>query len=720
MTDNSDSPPAASSAVLSLCALAHHAGMALSPDKLTHRYALAQGEEPRAESLVRMARENGFKAQRRLVDGLEAWESLRGFFPLMAQLTTGGWVVVAGFEPSNGTAQFSVLDPSEPSKGLQKVAAGRFCEGHTGDVVIAKRQYGFGDESQPFGLRWFLAEILNQKSAFRDVVVASLFLTGIGLASPIFTQLIIDKVLPHESSATLVVLVVGMMLAIGFETAFTYLRQLLLLGATNKVDMRLTRRAFAHLMSLPIQFFESSSAGVVMRHMQQLEKIRGFLTGSLFFTALECVSLVIFGPILFFYSPMLAGVVLVFALAMALVVVALIKPFQARLNRLYAAEANRQAVMVESIHGMRTVKALALEPSKSREWDERSANSILTGFSVMKMSFGAQAVTQTLERSMSVAIIGLGALAVFDQQLSVGTLIAFQMISGRVVGPLVRIVGLVHEYQEVALSVRMLGEIMNHPSEGKRGGGLRPTLQGGITFESVGFRYPSAANPTLQGVNLDIKAGQVIGLVGRSGSGKTTLTRLIQGLYGVTEGVVRLDGVDIREIDLAHLRKSIGVVLQDNFMFRGTIRENISAAKPNATIAEVMAAAQAAGADEFIERLPQGYDTMLEENAANLSGGQKQRLSIARALLPSPRLLILDEAASALDPESEAIFIANLERIAVGKTVLMVSHRLSTLVKADAIMVFETGRVAHVGRHEELLKESPTYLRLWLQQMGKV
>ncbi len=321
---------------------------------------------------------------------------------------------------------------------------------------------------------------------------------------------------------------------------------------------------------------------------------------------------------------------------------------------------------------------------------------------------------------MSVAIIGLGALAVFEQQLSVGTLIAFQMISGRVVGPLVRIVGLVHEYQEVALSVRMLGEIMNHPSEGKRGGGLRPTLQGGITFENVGFRYPGAANHTLRGVSLDIKPGKVIGLVGRSGSGKTTLTRLIQGLYGVSDGVLRLDGVDIREIDLAHLRKSIGVVLQDNFMFRGTIRENISAAKPNATIAEVMAAAQAAGADEFIERLPQGYDTMLEENASNLSGGQKQRLSIARALLPSPRLLILDEAASALDPESEAIFIANLERIAVGKTVLMVSHRLSTLVKADAILVFDTGSVAQVGRHEELLKTSPTYLRLWLQQMGRV
>jgi subfamily B ATP-binding cassette protein HlyB/CyaB len=708
-------PHHVSSAVLSLCAVAHHAGLALSPDRLTHQYALAVGEEPAAPALVRMARENGFKAQTRTPAASEL-EGLSGLFPVLARMHNGAWVVLAGA----AQGEVSVLDPSEPAATLKTLPLTAWAESYAGEIVVAKRRYGWADESQPFGLRWFLSEILLQRSAFRDVAVASVFLTGIGLASPIFTQLIIDKVLPHESSATLVVLVVGMLLCIGFETAFTYLRQLLLLGATNKVDMRLTRRAFAHLLSLPIQFFESSSAGVVMRHMQQLEKIRGFLTGSLFFTALECLSLLIFGPMLFFYSPMLAGVVLLFTLAMALVVVALIKPFQARLNRLYAAEAKRQAVMVESIHGMRTVKALALEPAKSREWDERSAHSILTGFSVMKMSFGAQAVTQTLERGMSVAIIGLGALAVFEQQLSVGALIAFQMISGRVVGPLVRIVGLVHEYQEVALSVRMLGEIMNHPPEGRKGGGLRPHLQGGITFENVGFRYPSAANPTLQGVNLDIKPGQVIGLVGRSGSGKTTLTRLIQGLYGVSEGVVRLDGVDIREVDLAHLRKSIGVVLQDNFMFRGTIRENISAAKPNATIAEVMAAAQAAGADEFIERLPQGYETLLEENAANLSGGQKQRLSIARALLPSPRLLILDEAASALDPESEAIFIANLERIAVGKTVLMVSHRLSTLVKADSILVFETGRVAHVGRHEELLKNSPTYLRLWLQQMGKV
>jgi len=259
---------------------------------------------------------------------------------------------------------------------------------------------------------------------------------------------------------------------------------------------------------------------------------------------------------------------------------------------------------------------------------------------------------------------------------------------------------------------------MNHPTEGKKGGGLRPDLQGGISFERVSFRYPGASANALQDVSLRIQKGQVIGVVGRSGSGKTTLTRLIQAMYRVSDGVVRLDGIDIREIDLAHLRSSIGVVLQENFMFRGTVRENIAASRPNASIRDIILAAQAAGADEFIERLPQGYDTLLEENASNLSGGQKQRLSIARAILAEPKLLILDEAASALDPESEAIFIRNLAQIARGKTVLMVSHRLSTLVQSDAIMVFDRGHLADVGKHSELLERCEPYEQLWRQQMG--
>jgi len=285
------------------------------------------------------------------------------------------------------------------------------------------------------------------------------------------------------------------------------------------------------------------------------------------------------------------------------------------------------------------------------------------------------------------------------------------------VAPLVQIVSLVNEYQETALSVRMLGEVMNRRPEGRGGpGGLRPALKGTIAFENVTFRYPGAGAAALDRVRFTIPAGAVVGVVGRSGSGKTTLTRLLQGLHAPQEGIVRFDGVDAREIDLSHLRRQTGVVLQENFLFHGTVRENIAMARLDASFEEIVAAAEAAGADEFIARMPQGYDTLLEENASNLSGGQRQRLSIARALLPRPRILILDEAASALDPESEAIFLRNLGRIAVGRTLVMISHRLSTLVNAHAILVMREGRLEAIGRHEDLLRASPTYQQLWNQQ----
>lgn len=703
------------SGVQCLSAIAHHYGLSLSTEKLIHDYALDRAE-PSAEMLVRIAEENGLKAGYKKLDWLSL-EGLKGVFPLLARNKSGDWVVVVSLNAGESARQVGVIDPTVPAPAIEFVDQDIFRETWQGEVLLVKRVFSASDPEQPFGLRWFIPEILRQKDAFRDIAAASLILTFLALASPIFFQLVIDKVITHESYSTLYVLTIGILLAIVFESAFTYLRMYLLLGATNKIDMRLTRRAFSHMLALPIEFFESTSAGVIMRHVQQIEKIRGFLTGQLFFTLLECMALFVFAPLLFFYSAKLGVVVVAFAIAMAAVVIGLIKPFQARLNLLYTSEAKRQALLVETIHGMRTVKALALEPVRRREWNDRSANAILSYFKVGKISLTAQALTQILERSMPVAVIALGAQSVFDQTLTVGTLIAFQMIAGRVTGPLVAIVGLVHQYQETAISVRMLGEVMNHPTEGRKGASaLRPKLHGGITFDQVTFRYPAAPNPTLKTISLNIKAGMVVGIVGRSGSGKTTLTRLIQGMYTVSEGIIRMDGVDIREIDLPHLRSSIGVVLQDNFMFRGTVRENIAVTRPDAPLHEIIAAAQAAGADEFIERLPQGYDTMLEENASNLSGGQKQRLAIARAILPAPRILILDEAASALDPESEAIFIDNLSRIAVGKTVLMVSHRLSTLVNSDAIIVFERGQIADIGKHGELVDRCAPYQQLWRQQ----
>lgn len=704
-------------AIQCLTAIAQHHGLQINPERLIDDYAL-RAEEPGNGALLRIAADIGLKAK---VDKL-SWSRLMaqdGVFPLMARLHDGNMVIVVGVKPGAADAedQVAVLNPVHANAAVVFVVRSQFEQRWDGEVVFVKRQHKLSDPHQPFGLRWFIPEILKQKSAFRDIFIAAIAMQLLALASPIFFQLVIDKVLTHQSVTTLQVLAVGIIAALVFDASFGFLRQTLTLAASNKIDMRLTRRVFSHLLSLPIDFFETTSAGVVTRHMQQLEKIRSFLTGRLFFTALDLIALLVFVPILFSYSFKLALIVLLFAALIAAVVMAMVPTFQRRLNALYAAEGQRQGMLVETIHGMRTVKALAIEPSQRRIWDQRSAEAITMHFRVGQISIAGNAVTDFLGKLLPVTLIVVGAADVFDSTLSVGALIAFQMLSGRVTQPLISIVGLVNEYQETALSVRMLGEVMNRAPEGRAGAnGLRPVLNGEIRFDDVTFRYPGAQALALDKARFVIEPGTVVGIVGRSGSGKTTLTKLIQGLYPVQEGIVRFDGIDAREIELSHLRRQIGVVLQENFLFRGTVRENLSVTKPDATFEELVEAAAAAGADEFIERLPMGYDTVLEENASNLSGGQKQRLSIARTLVAKPRILILDEAASALDPESEAIFINNLSRIAVGRTVVMISHRLSTLVDADKIMVMQQGRLMDAGRHEELLTRSETYQHLWNQQ----
>ncbi|MYM98089.1 peptidase domain-containing ABC transporter [Duganella vulcania] len=704
-------------AIQCLTAIAQHHGLQINPERLIDDYAL-RAEEPGTGALLRIASDIGLKAK---ADKL-TWSRLMaqgGVFPLMARLVDGNMVIAVGVKPGENGAedQVAVLNPVNPNAAVVMVGRADFEQRWHGDVLFVKRQHKLSDPNQPFGLRWFIPEILKQKSAFRDIFIAAIAMQLLALASPIFFQLVIDKVLTHQSVTTLQVLAVGIIAALVFDATFGFLRQTLTLAASNKIDMRLTRRVFSHLLSLPIDFFETTSAGVVTRHMQQLEKIRSFLTGRLFFTALDLIALLVFVPILFSYSFKLAMIVLLFAGMIAGVVMAMVPTFQRRLNALYSAEGQRQGMLVETIHGMRTVKALAIEPSQRRIWDQRSAEAITMHFRVGQISIAGNAVTDFLGKLLPVTLIVVGAADVFDSTLSVGALIAFQMLSGRVTQPLISIVGLVNEYQETALSVRMLGEVMNRAPEGRAGAnGLRPVLQGEIRFDDVTFRYPGAQAMALDKARFTIEPGTVVGIVGRSGSGKTTLTKLIQGLYPVQEGIVRFDGIDAREIELSHLRRQIGVVLQENFLFRGTVRENLSVTKPDATFEELVEAAAAAGADEFIERLPMGYDTVLEENASNLSGGQKQRLSIARTLVAKPRILILDEAASALDPESEAIFISNLSRIAVGRTVVMISHRLSTLVNADKIMVMQQGRLMDAGRHEELLTRSDTYQHLWNQQ----
>lgn len=644
-------------------------------------------------------------------------DEIEARLPAILRLKNGNFVLLVGRTRTEAGVLLLVRDPlARPAGLVLQLPLDAVASVWSGEALLLSRRYSAMDESQPFGLRWFIPQLWLERKNFRDIALAALLLHVLALAIPIFLQLVIDRVVPHETGSTLFALVAGVVLAILFEGAFTFLRQYLLIDATQRIDLRLVRATFARLLSLPITFFESGSAGVIARNMQQAERIRQFLTGKLFTTVLDATALLVFLPILFFYSPTLAAVVLGFAAFIGLIVAVLVPAFRRRLLALQEVEGHRQALLIESIQGMRAIKTMAAEPLRQAHWDDRSEEAVEMNFYLGRLSAGANATVSLLEKLMQVSVIAIGAHLVIRHELSIGALIAFQMLAGRVTSPLVQIISLIHEYQEASLSVRLLAQIMDAPREGSREGGLKPEVNGRIEFDEVTFRYPGSASPALDRITFTIPPGKVVGVVGRSGSGKTTLTRLLQGMYSVQEGVVRIDGADLRQMDLRHLRSSIGVVLQDSFLFHGSVRDNISMTQPGAPLEAIVAAARLSGADEFIERLPQGYDTVLEEGGSNLSGGQRQRLAIARTLLPQPRILILDEAASALDPESEAIFLDNLAQIAKGRTVIIVSHRMSTLTGADAIVVMQRGRIVDAGKHAELLPRCEIYANLWQQQ----
>lgn len=698
-----------------LAEAARKRGLPVSADRLARDYA-GGDQEVSYERLASISRQLGLKAKVASMDWDHLFE-LREAFPVIAKLRNGNSMLVTGAGKQGDTQVVLLYDPLAGPEVALPVDEARFRAAWTGEVVLVKRDYAPTDPDRPFGLGWFISEIVRQKRIFRDVAIAALMLSALGLAMPIFMQLVLDRVLVHNSLDTLKVLLVGIGIAIVFETTFSYLRQYLLLHATRKLDARLNVQTYNKLISLPMDFFERTPSGMTVKNMQQSEKVRNFLTGPLFTTILDSVALLAFIPMLFFYSATLTMVVLGFALVLGLLVGVVIPLIKGRLSRLYMAEVRLQSFLIETIQGMRTVKSLALDAKQRQEWDRCVARSVDQRFDVGKIMLLAQSLASPIEKTMMITVLGLGVYMVFDGVMTVGSLIAFNMMSGRVVGPLIQMASLVQQFQEISLSISMMGTIMNHPSEhGRSGQGLRSPLIGKVEFQNVRFRYPSASSNAIDNASFTIQPGTLFGVMGRSGSGKTTLTRLLQGLHPNQEGLIRIDGHDLREIDLDHLRASIGVVLQENFLFSGTIRENISAAKGHASMEEIIRAARLAGADEFIERLPKGFETMLEEGSSNLSGGQRQRLAIARALLTDPKILILDEATSALDAESEAIVQANLMSIARGRTVIVISHRLSSLVPADAIMVMDQGKVIDIAKHHELLERCEIYQHLWRQQ----
>ncbi len=561
---------------------------------------------------------------------------------------------------------------------------------------------------------------MKYRKLFGEVLVVSLFLQLFALVSPLFFQVVMDKVLVHRGLTTLDVLVVGLVVIVLFESVLTTLRTYVFSHTTSRIDVELGARLFRHLVSLPLAYFQSRRVGDSVARVRELENIRSFLTGNALTLVLDVMFSVIFIAVMFVYSVPLTLIVLVslpLYVGLSLVLVPILR---ARLNEKFARGAENQALLVETVTGIQTVKANALEPSLAKRWDDQLAAYVSASFKTSTLaSYGHEGIN-LIGKLISAAMLWYGAKLVMNQELSVGQFVAFNMFSQRVAQPIMRMAQLWTDFQQTGISMARLGDILNTRTEVPPTSTAQlPALQGRIQFDAVSFRYRPEAPPVLHTLSLDVRAGEVIGIVGRSGSGKSTLTKLVQRLYTPEQGRVLVDGIDISLIDAAQLRRQIGVVLQENLLFNRSVRENIAITDPAAPIEAVMRAAQMAGAHEFVSELPEGYDTMVGEQGASLSGGQRQRIAIARALFTNPRVLIFDEATSALDYESEAILQRNMASICQGRTVIVIAHRLSSVRHAHRIIAMDKGRIVEEGPHDELVqKPGGLYAYLWAMQAG--
>jgi ATP-binding cassette subfamily B protein len=700
-----------------LVIVARHRGIHLAVPQLIHDHLLPAGE-PTIPQLIEIARASGLRAAAATL----SWADLMRLgktLPVIVRLRNGAAMVLVHADAGASPPHVVLQDPNAHQDTLLTIDEHRFAAASAGEVILVKRDYRAADEDQPFSLRKIAASLLRDRRIARDILISG-FLMGLLAAAPImFWRLLIDRVMYYQSLSTFAVLCLAMAVLVAFETAFGYLRRFLVQHLTRRVDAKLSTDIFDKVLNLPVEYFENTPTGVIARDMNEVWKIRNFLTGQLFGTMLDAMVLVVFLPVMFFFSAILTAYVLGICALISVWVIVMLPAMHRKSSKVFRAEGQKGAYLVETLQGIRTIKSLALDPRRRQGWDVLVAKAADLRFEEGCTANVVQSVITPLERLMTSGVMALAVyLAISTQEaVYVGALVAFMMLTQRVAAPLLQLSHLLQQYDEARIAVSVLGGLVNQPpEEGRSRTGVRTPIVGRVEFNSVVFGYRGSTAPALNEVSFTIPEGSIFGIMGRSGSGKTTVTRLLQMLHSNYQGLIKIDGNDLRQIDIDHLRSSTGVVLQENFLFSGTVRETIGAAKPDATFEEIVLAARLAGAEEFIERLPRGYETYIQEGSTNLSGGQRQRLAIARALIGNPRVLILDEATSALDAESEAIVNANLLRIAKGRTLIIISHRLSSLVAADAIMVLERGRVHDIGRHDELLDRCDIYSNLWHQQ----
>jgi len=696
-----------------LVTIARHYSIPADMQQLERAYSLEKGALD-TTAILRAA--DGLKLRARAYTDVGIGGLSRAVFPAAALLRTGTWVVVMGQDE-----QHVVLsDPlAEQGRPLQ-VPKEKFAENWAGTIILFTKRFALPKKFSQFGFSWFFPVIAKYGRFFRSVLFMSFLLQLLGLASPFFTQVIIDRVLVHRSASALDVLILGMVLVTLFQNWMGALRAYLFTHTTSKISVALSSRLFQTITSLPLKFFGKWQVGDVVSRAGELEKLRSFLTGSSLTIVLDIFFAIIYLGVMFLYSKILSLVVLVIMPFFILLNLVVAPIYKKRINDQFLVGAENQSFLIETITGIQTVKSSAVEEGFVKKYEEILARFVSAAFGVINLANIANSIGTFIQEIFSLAILWVGAYYVMQHEITVGELIAFQMIAGQLIAPIMRLVSQWQYFQQTRVSMDRMGDIMNEKTEPAFNPSRTtlPNLAGEIRLDNLSFRYSEDSKPVLENIGLTIPAGMKLGIVGRSGSGKSTLTKLIQRLYLPDKGRVLIDGVDIAQVEPAWLRRQIGIVMQDSFLFGGTIEENIAIAVPNASHEQVAAAAQLAGADEFIGELQHGYDTYVGERGSLLSGGQRQRIAIARALMTDPKILILDEATSALDYDSEKVILDNLGNITKGRTTLMIAHRLSTVRDCDAIVVIDKGRLAEAGSHAELLQHNGIYQHLYSIQQN--
>ncbi|MBI3902674.1 MAG: peptidase domain-containing ABC transporter [Nitrosomonadales bacterium] len=654
-------------------------------------------------TLLNILQTLGFKVGEMELDAAGSATSGRLPFPLVAFLREKTEV-----ESANKPIQPALLVKADAERILYFRAGSEQAEAiplaeftqhfHSNVLLVARETAAIVGELEaesagptPFGFRWFIPELLRHKSIWRDVLIASLAIQLIGLVTPLFTQVIIDKVVVHQTRSTLIAIAVGLGMFMLFNSAMTWLRQYFVLHTGNRIDAVLGSQVFRRLLHLPVPYFEHRPTGTLVARLHGVETVREFISGAAVTLLLDLPFLFIFLAVMFWYSWQLTLIALLLLSMITALSFAVTPALRARLNRQFLLGARSQAFVTEYVAGMETVKSLQMEPVLEQKYGEILSQYLAASFATRQLSNGYNVVANALEQIMTLSILVVGALLVMQNDgFSIGMLVAFQMFAGRMSQPMLRLAGLWQEFQQANIAVKRLGDLMNAPAEPYA---LTPArTQGGtggcVELRNVSFRYSDKHPYLYQNLNLTLKAGQLTALMGPSGCGKSTLAKMLQGFYWPSDGAILLDGYDIRHLAANELRSNFGVVPQETRLFSGTLYDNLQLANPHAGFDEIVHACKMAEIHDVIEQFPQGYQTPVGEQGVGISGGQRQRIAIARAILKRPRILIFDEAVSNLDQQTAEHFVRTINKLKGQVTMLFITHQLPQALKVDEIIRF--------------------------------